>query len=73
MTPVPDGLALDTIPKEEEGTIQTFMVGGRAVGLIATANHCWINCRKSVLECRLLYIGNLYTFPSSISTDDQRR
>ena len=32
-----DGLALDTIPKEEEGTIQTFMVGGRAVGLIATA------------------------------------
>ena len=32
-----DGLALDTIPKAEEGIIQTFMVGGRAVGLIATA------------------------------------
>jgi PAT family beta-lactamase induction signal transducer AmpG len=32
-----DGLALDTIPEEEQGTIQTFMVGGRAVGLIATA------------------------------------
>ncbi|MBN2046388.1 MAG: MFS transporter [Anaerolineaceae bacterium] len=33
-----DGLALDTTPKEEEGTIQTFMVGGRAVGVIITAS-----------------------------------
>lgn len=32
-----DGLALDTIPEEEQGTIQTFMVGGRALGLIVTA------------------------------------
>jgi MFS transporter, PAT family, beta-lactamase induction signal transducer AmpG len=32
-----DGLALDVIPKDEQGTIQAFMVGGRAVGLIATA------------------------------------
>ena len=33
-----DGLALDTIPEEEQGTIQTFMVGGRAVGVIVTAS-----------------------------------
>ncbi|NSW52086.1 MAG: MFS transporter [Anaerolineae bacterium] len=32
-----DGLALDTIPEEEQGRIQSFMVGGRALGLIATA------------------------------------
>ena len=32
-----DGLALDTIPKHEEGTIQAIMVGGRALGLVLTA------------------------------------
>jgi PAT family beta-lactamase induction signal transducer AmpG len=29
-----DGLALDTTPKEEEGIIQGFMVGGRAAGMV---------------------------------------
>ena len=29
-----DGLALDTTPVEEEGIIQSFMVGGRAVGMV---------------------------------------
>ena len=33
-----DGLALDTTPVEEQGTIQSFMVGGRAVGSIAAAS-----------------------------------
>jgi MFS transporter, PAT family, beta-lactamase induction signal transducer AmpG len=33
-----DGLALDTTPVEEQGTIQGFMVGGRAVGSIAAAS-----------------------------------
>lgn len=32
-----DGLALDTTPVEEHGTIQGFMVGGRAVGSIIAA------------------------------------
>lgn len=32
-----DGLALDTVPQEEEGTIQAIMVGGRALGLVLTA------------------------------------
>jgi len=32
-----DGLALDTIQKSEEGTIQAIMVGGRALGLVLTA------------------------------------
>lgn len=33
-----DGLALDTTPIGEQGTIQGFMVGGRAVGVIITAS-----------------------------------
>jgi PAT family beta-lactamase induction signal transducer AmpG len=33
-----DGLALDTTPLSEKGTIQTFMVGGRAIGVIVTAS-----------------------------------
>lgn len=33
-----DGLALDTVPEEEEGTIQGVMVGGRAVGVVVTAS-----------------------------------
>ncbi len=33
-----DGLALDTTPTSEKGTIQGFMVGGRAVGVIVTAS-----------------------------------
>jgi PAT family beta-lactamase induction signal transducer AmpG len=33
-----DGLALDTTPKDEQGTIQGFMVGGRAAGVVLTAS-----------------------------------
>ena len=33
-----DGYALDTTPKEEQGTIQGFMVGGRALGVVGTAS-----------------------------------
>jgi PAT family beta-lactamase induction signal transducer AmpG len=33
-----DGLALDTTPPEEEGTIQGFMVAGRAFGVVVTAS-----------------------------------
>jgi len=33
-----DGLALDTATEGERGTIQAFMVGGRAVGVIVTAS-----------------------------------
>jgi PAT family beta-lactamase induction signal transducer AmpG len=33
-----DGLALDTTPTEEQGTIQGFMVGGRAVAVVVTAS-----------------------------------
>lgn len=33
-----DGLALDTTPAGEQGTIQGFMVGGRAFGVIAIAS-----------------------------------
>jgi PAT family beta-lactamase induction signal transducer AmpG len=33
-----DGYALDTTPEEEEGSIQGFMVGGRALGVVITAS-----------------------------------
>ena len=33
-----DGLALDTTPESEQGLIQGFMVGGRAVGVIVTSS-----------------------------------
>jgi PAT family beta-lactamase induction signal transducer AmpG len=33
-----DGLALDTTPEEEQSTIQGFMVGGRALGVVITAS-----------------------------------
>lgn len=33
-----DGLALDTISPEEKGTIQGFMVGGRALGVVVTSS-----------------------------------
>lgn len=33
-----DGLALDTTPVKEQGTIQGFMVGGRAAGVVITAS-----------------------------------
>jgi PAT family beta-lactamase induction signal transducer AmpG len=33
-----DGLALDTTPKEEQSTIQGFMVGGRALGVVIAAS-----------------------------------
>lgn len=32
-----DGLALDTTPREEEGKIQGFMVGGRAIGMVVVS------------------------------------
>ncbi len=32
-----DGLALDTTPKEDEGKIQGFMVGGRAAGMVVVS------------------------------------
>ena len=33
-----DGLALDTTPEEEKGTVQSVMVGGRAAGVVITAS-----------------------------------
>jgi MFS transporter, PAT family, beta-lactamase induction signal transducer AmpG len=33
-----DGLALDTTPPEDQGTIQGIMVGGRALGVVLTAS-----------------------------------
>lgn len=33
-----DGLALDTTPEEEQGLIQGFMVGGRALGVVLTSS-----------------------------------
>ncbi|NMC53247.1 MAG: MFS transporter [Chloroflexi bacterium] len=42
-----DGLALDTTPKEEEGAIQGFMVGGRALGVVIISSIIGIVAERS--------------------------
>jgi len=64
-----DGLALDTTPIEEQGTIQGFMVGGRAVGSIAAAtvvgflaeNVSWLSVFWVLAALTLLPIPLLFT------------
>jgi PAT family beta-lactamase induction signal transducer AmpG len=41
-----DGLALDITPLSEKGTLQGFMVGGRAVGVIVAASACGFIAEK---------------------------
>lgn len=41
-----DGLALDTTPKDEAGTIQGFMVGGRAMGVVIVSSVIGVLAQK---------------------------
>ncbi len=41
-----DGLALDTTPKDEAGTIQGFMVGGRAMGVVLVSSLIGVLAQK---------------------------
>ncbi len=61
-----DGLALDTTPVDEQGTIQGFMVGGRAAGVVITASYIRLACPGSVLDSSILAPGSTDTNSSAI-------
>ncbi len=58
-----DGLALDTTPKEEEGTIQGFMVGGRALGVVIVSGLIGIIAEKISWNAVFWLLGILPLIP----------
>lgn len=58
-----DGLALDTTPKEEEGTIQGFMVGGRALGVVIVSGLIGIIAEKISWTAVFWLLGVLPLIP----------
>jgi PAT family beta-lactamase induction signal transducer AmpG len=58
-----DGLALDTTPKEEEGTIQGFMVGGRALGVVIVSGLIGIIAEKVSWTAVFWLLGVLPLIP----------
>lgn len=75
-----DGLALDTTPEEEQGTIQGFMVGGRAVGSIVSAsvvgflaeNVSWLSVFWLLAGLTLLPVPLVAFINESIRSAEQR-
>lgn len=58
-----DGLALDTTPDGEKGTIQGFMVGGRAVGVIVTASVVGLLAQNSSWQTVFWLLAGLTLLP----------
>jgi PAT family beta-lactamase induction signal transducer AmpG len=58
-----DGLALDTTPDGEKGTIQSFMVGGRAVGVIVTASVVGLLAETSTWQMVFWLLAGLTLLP----------
>lgn len=58
-----DGLALDTTPEGEKGTIQSFMVGGRAVGVIVTASIVGLLAERSSWQAVFWLLAGLTLLP----------
>lgn len=58
-----DGLALDTTPEGEKGTIQGFMVGGRAVGVIVTASIVGLLAERSTWQAVFWTLAGLTLLP----------
>ncbi len=58
-----DGLALDTATEGEKGTIQGFMVGGRAVGVIVTASIVGLLAQNSSWTAVFLLLAGLTLMP----------
>ncbi len=58
-----DGLALDTTPEGEKGTIQGFMVGGRAVGVIVTASLVGLLAERSSWQAVFWVLAGLTLLP----------
>ncbi len=58
-----DGLALDTTPADEKGTIQGIMVGGRAVGVIVTASLVGLLAERSSWQAVFWVLAGLTLLP----------
>ena len=58
-----DGLALDTTPKEEEGIIQGFMVGGRAVGMVVVSGIMGLLVESYSWTVGFIFLGIITLLP----------
>lgn len=58
-----DGLALDTTPPEEEGIIQGFMVGGRAVGMVVVSGILGLIVEKFSWASGFYFLGLVTLLP----------
>ena len=58
-----DGLALDTTPKEEEGAIQGFMVGGRALGVVVLSATLGLLVQATSWQVAFFLLGILTLAP----------
>ncbi|MHB0967940.1 MAG: MFS transporter [Chloroflexi bacterium] len=58
-----DGLALDSTPKEEEGAIQGFMVGGRALGVVLISGVIGILVERTSWTAAFVLLAALSLLP----------
>lgn len=58
-----DGLALDTTKKDDEGTIQGIMVGGRALGVVIVSATIGVIVQKSNWEMAFLFLACVTLLP----------
>ncbi|MDK2981334.1 MAG: transporter, family, beta-lactamase induction signal transducer AmpG [Chloroflexota bacterium] len=70
-----DGLALDTTPVEEEGIIQSFMVGGRAVGMVIVSAvlGVLVNRTSWTFGFYFLALATLLPLPLVLFTKESKR
>jgi PAT family beta-lactamase induction signal transducer AmpG len=74
-----DGLALDTMPEEEEGLIQGFMAGGRAAGMVVVSavlglvvqNISWTAGFYSLAVVTILPVSLVLAFQKTKTTSDK--
>jgi len=70
-----DGLALDSTPKEEEGIIQGFMVGGRAAGMVITSSLLGLIVQKISWSAGFAFLAfvTLLPFPMVLKVKESAR
>lgn len=61
-----DGFALDTTPEEEQSTIQGFMVGGRAIGVIIAASVVGLLAENVSWQAVFWTLGALTLLPAPL-------
>ena len=67
-----DGLALDSTPESEQGTIQGFMVGGRAFGVVITASAVGLLAQNVSWNAVFLAPGRADPHPHPSGAKNQR-